>query len=136
MQPGDNLSEKHVLVVDEMSSTRNLLKDMLQSLGFEKISVARSGPEALQKLGSQGFDLIICDQVMDGMTGTELLEQIRKTRWYSRVPFIMVSSIRDAPEIDSALDLGVDDYIPKPVSISLLKRKIEDVIRRRTPARA
>ena len=132
MQPEGNLRDRNVLVIDDMSSTRALLRDMLMSLGFENISLARNGLDALQKLAHQGFDLIISDQLMDGMSGTELLEALRNNDRYSDVPFIMVSSVRDAPVIDSALSLGVDDYIAKPISIGLLQRKIEDVFRRRS----
>jgi two-component system chemotaxis response regulator CheY len=132
MQPEGNLRDRNVLVIDDMSSTRALLRDMLISLGFENISLARNGLDALQKLAHQGFDLIISDQLMDGMSGTELLEALRNNERYSDVPFIMVSSVRDAPVIDSALSLGVDDYIAKPISIGLLQRKIEDVFRRRS----
>ncbi len=131
MRSGGNVHESKVLVIDDMSSTRALLRDMLVSLGFNKVSLARNGTDALQKLASEGFDLIISDQVMDGMSGTELLEELRRNDRYSDVAFIMVSSVRDAPVIDEALNLGVDDYIAKPISISLLQRKIEDVFRRR-----
>jgi two-component system chemotaxis response regulator CheY len=123
--------ERHVLVVDDTSSTRALLRDMLMSLGFEHVTLARNAREAMGKLDSEDFDLVISDQVMDGMSGTELLETLRNHSRYSGVPFIMVSGVRDAPVIDSALNLGVDDYIAKPISIGLLQRKIEDVFRRR-----
>ena len=132
MRPDNNLRDTNVLVIDDMSSTRALLRDMLMSLGFERISLARNGIDALQKMSSQGFDLVISDQLMDGMSGIELLEALRNSQRYSDVPFIMVSSVRDAPVIDSALNLGVDDYIAKPISIGLLQRKIEDVFRRRS----
>lgn len=132
MHQEGNLRDRNVLVIDDMSSTRALLRDMLMSLGFERISLARNGLDALQKLAYQGFDLIISDQLMDGMSGIELLEALRNSERYSDVPFIMVSSVRDAPAIDSALNLGVDDYIAKPISIGLLQRKIEDVFRRRS----
>lgn len=132
MRPDNNLRDTNVLVIDDMSSTRALLRDMLMSMGFERISLARNGIDALQKMSSQGFDLVISDQLMDGMSGIELLEALRNSQRYSDVPFIMVSSVRDAPVIDSALNLGVDDYIAKPISIGLLQRKIEDVFRRRS----
>jgi PleD family two-component response regulator len=61
----------------------------------------------------------------------ELRDKLRSVPELSEIPFIMVSSMRDAPDIDTALDLGVDDYIVKPVSMGLLQRKIEDVFRRR-----
>ena len=125
--------DQHILVIDDMSSTRALLRDMLTSLGFENVSTARNGVDALYKINEQEVDLILSDQVMDGMTGTELLEMIRKIPELSAIPFIMVSSVRDAPMIDTALNLGVDDYLVKPVSMGLLQRKIEDVFRRRCP---
>jgi two-component system chemotaxis response regulator CheY len=123
--------ERHVLVVDDTSSTRALLRDMLVSLGFEHVTLARNANDAMGKLSTENFDLVISDQVMEGMSGTELLEALRSSAQYSGVPFIMVSAVRDAPVIDSALNLGVDDYIAKPISIGLLQRKIEDVFRRR-----
>jgi two-component system chemotaxis response regulator CheY len=132
MRPEANVHESKVLVIDDMSSTRALLRDMLISLGFKKVSLARNGVDALQKLTSETFDLIISDQMMDGMSGTELLETLRRNDRHSHVAFIMVSSVRDAPVIDEALTLGVDDYIAKPISIGLLQRKIEDVFRRRS----
>jgi two-component system chemotaxis response regulator CheY len=125
------VKSQHVLVVDDLSSTRTLLRDMLISLGFENVSTARNGCDALQKVHEQEVDLILSDQIMDGMTGTELLERLRQIPELAEIPFIMVSSIRDAPVIDTALTLGVDDYLVKPVSMGLLQRKIEDVFRRR-----
>jgi two-component system chemotaxis response regulator CheY len=132
MQPEGNVHASKVLIIDDMSSTRALLRDMLMSLGFAKVSLARNGADALQKLATEGFDLIISDHLMDGMSGIELLEELRRNERHSNVAFIMVSSLRDAPVIDEALNLGVDDYIAKPISIGLLRRKIEDVFRRRS----
>jgi two-component system chemotaxis response regulator CheY len=123
--------ERHILVIDDMSSTRAVLRDMLVSIGFENVSTARNGLDALAKINEQEVDLILSDQMMDGMTGMELRDKLRSVPELSEIPFIMVSSMRDAPDIDTALDLGVDDYIVKPVSMGLLQRKIEDVFRRR-----
>lgn len=123
--------DQHILVIDDMSSTRALLRDMLMSIGFENVSTARNGVDALHKIHEQEVALILSDQVMDGMSGMELLEMIRRVPELSEIPFIMVSSVRDAPMIDTALNLGVDDYLVKPVSMGLLQRKIEDVFRRR-----
>ena len=131
MRPEHNWRARNVLVIDDMSSTRALLRDMLIHLGFQRVSFARNGIDALQKMGAQKFDLIISDQVMDGMSGTELVEAILNDKRYADVAFIMVSSTRDTPVVDSAFNLGVDDYLAKPVSIGMLQRKIEDVFRRR-----
>lgn len=132
MYPQKNQLDSRVLIVDDMASTRGLIKDMLRELGFTNVSMARNGREALQKVQDENADLVISDQLMDDMTGTELLEALRKDPKLADIPFIMVSAVRDAPAIDSALDLGVDDYIAKPISMGLLQRKISDVFRRRS----
>ncbi len=132
MYPQKNHLDSRVLIVDDMASTRGLIKDMLRELGFTNVSMARNGREALQKVQDENADLVISDQLMDDMTGTELLEALRNDPKLADIPFIMVSAVRDAPAIDSALDLGVDDYIAKPISMGLLQRKISDVFRRRS----
>jgi two-component system chemotaxis response regulator CheY len=132
MHPLKDFRQGRVLVVDDMPSTRALLGDMLRELGFDNIAMARNGREALERLREEGIDLIISDQMMDGMTGTQLLGNLRGNPDFSDIPFIMVSAVRDAPSIDSALDLGVDDYLAKPISMGLLGRKIDDVFRRRS----
>jgi len=132
MYPQKNQLDSKVLIVDDMASTRGLIKDMLRELGFTNVSMARNGREALNKIQLENADLVISDQLMDDMTGTELLEALRKDPKMADIPFIMVSAVRDAPAIDSALDLGVDDYIAKPISMGLLQRKIADVFRRRS----
>lgn len=120
-----------VLVVDDMASTREVLRDMLQEIGFEDVCVARDGHEALRLLQQAPTDLIISDQVMEGMSGIDLLTALRSTPALMDIPVIMVSSVAAAPVITSALELGVDDYIPKPISLGLLRTKIDDVYRRR-----
>jgi YesN/AraC family two-component response regulator len=104
---------------------------MLHNSGFRCVSTARNGQDALQKIHEQQVDLVLSDQLMDGMSGTELLEAMRKSPQFADIPFIMVSSVREALVIDSALNLGVDDYLVKPVSVGLLQRRIEGVFRRR-----
>jgi two-component system chemotaxis response regulator CheY len=131
MSSKPDYGDSHVIVIDDMNSTRALLEDMLRDLGFKFVSTARNGIDALQQMSQTTVDLIISDELMDGMCGTELLEKVRAKPELAHIPFILVTSLRDAPAIDTALDLGVDDYIPKPISISLLRRKIEDVFRRR-----
>ena len=132
MYPQKHQLDSKVLIVDDMASTRGLIKDKLRELGFTNVSMARNGREALNKIQLENTDLVISDQLMDDMTGTELLEALRKDPKMADIPFIMVSAVRDAPAIDSALDLGVDDYIAKPISMGLLQRKIADVFRRRS----
>jgi two-component system chemotaxis response regulator CheY len=123
--------EPQVMIVDDMSGTRATLRDMLAEMGFKDIVEAASGKEALDKLKKHRAQLIICDNLMDGMCGLDLLYQLRNHAYLVDIPFIVVSSCGDIPMIDAALDLGADDYIVKPISFKLFRRKISDVLHRR-----
>jgi DNA-binding response OmpR family regulator len=100
-------------------------------MGFQDIVEAKSGEDALSKLKEHRAQLIICDNMMDGMSGLDLLYQLRNYAYLVDIPFIVISSNGEVPVVDTALDLGADDYILKPISFKLFKRKIWDVLRRR-----
>jgi two-component system chemotaxis response regulator CheY len=123
--------EPQVMIVDDVSATRVILKDMLTEMGFKDIVEAKSGEDALTKLKRHRAQLIICDNMMDGMSGLDLLYQLRNYAYLVDIPFIVISSNGEVPVVDTALDLGADDYIMKPISFKLFKRKVADVLRRR-----
>lgn len=123
--------EPQVIVIDDVQATRALLIDMLKEIGFSSIVEASDGREALKKLQKHRAQLIICDHVMNDMSGLDLLSQLRNHPYLVDIPFIVVSSCGDVPTIETALELGADDYIVKPISFKLFKRKIFDVLRRR-----
>jgi CheY-like chemotaxis protein len=127
----DRYEEPQVLVVDDVKATRELLCDMLKEMGFFSIVEAVDGREALEKLKKHRAQLIICDQVMEDMSGLDLLYQLRNHPYLVDIPFVVVSSCGDVPVIDTALQLGVDDYILKPISFKLFKKKVFDILRRR-----
>jgi two-component system chemotaxis response regulator CheY len=128
---GHYREEPQVMVIDDISATRTILKDMLIEMGFKDIVEAKNGKDALEKLRKHRAQLIICDNMMDGMSGLDLLYQLRNHAYLVDIPFIVVSSCGDVPVIDTALDLGAEDYILKPISFKLFKRKVFDVLRRR-----
>ena len=123
--------EPQVMVIDDISATRTILKDMLIEMGFKDIVEAKNGKDALEKLRKHRAQLIICDNMMDGMSGLDLLYQLRNHAYLVDIPFIVVSSCGDVPVIDTSLELGAEDYILKPISFKLFKRKVFDVLRRR-----
>lgn len=123
--------EPQVLVVDDLPATRATLKDMLQEMGFSRIEEAASGREALEKLKEHSAQLIVCDYMMNDMSGLDLLSQLRNHAYLVDIPFIMISSNTDSPVVETALTLGAADYVVKPISFQLLKLKITDVLRRR-----
>jgi CheY-like chemotaxis protein len=123
--------EPQVLVIDDVPASRAILKDMLTEIGFHAIAEASDGREALEKLKRHRAQLIICDHVMKDMSGLDLLDQLRNHPYLVDIPFILVSACREVSVIDTALELGADDYIPKPISFELFKRKVIDVAVRR-----
>jgi CheY-like chemotaxis protein len=123
--------EPQVMIVDDIPGTRDIMKDMLEEMGFKRIVEASDGREALEMLKADGAQLIICDYMMKDMSGLDLSNQIRNHPYLVDVPFIVVSAVGDVPVIETALELGASDYIVKPLSYQLLRRKITDVLRRR-----
>jgi two-component system chemotaxis response regulator CheY len=128
--------EPQVMVVDDLSSARATLKDMLFEMGFKDIVEASNGKEALEKLKRHRAHLIICDNIMNDMSGLDLLYQLRNYAYLVDIPFIMVSSCNEVPMIDTARVLGAEDYILKPLSFESFKRKVFEVLRRRAAGAA
>ena len=124
--------EPQVLVVDDVPATRAMLRDMLLEMGCKDILEAGDGKEALDILKNHRAQLIVCDNAMRGMSGLDLLYQLRNHPYLVDIPFIIVSSSDDREMIDAAFELGADDYLVKPISFQLFKRKIFDVLLRRS----
>ena len=123
--------EPQVLIVDDIEGTRDVLRGMLNDMGFRSIVEAEDGEQALELLKRHRAQLILCDYMMDGVSGLDLLVRLRNHPYLVDIPFIMISSITEVPIVEAAMNLGAADYIVKPLSFSLLKRKISDVLRRR-----
>ncbi len=119
--------DKRVLVVDDLPSTRMLVVDMLREMGFTEIIEASNGVEALKKIVDNKPSLMVCDYVMNGMSGVDLLRVIRTMPELASLPVIMLSSNREVPFVDSALAAGATDYLVKPVSFNMLKRRILEI---------
>lgn len=124
-------AEPQVLLVDDVESTRAVIRDMLEEMGFKDIVEASDGKEALDLLKRHRAQLIICDYMMQNLSGLDLLHQLRNYPYLVDIPFIIVSGVNDVPVVETAMDLGAADYVVKPVCFALLKNKITDVLRRR-----
>jgi two-component system response regulator RegX3 len=116
-----------VLVVEDEESFSDALSYMLRKEGFE-VSVAETGPDALEVFDRSGADLVLLDLMLPGLPGTEVCRQLRNR---SNVPVIMVTA-KDS-EIDKVvgLEIGADDYVTKPFSSRELVARIRAVLRRR-----
>ena len=119
-----------LLVVEDEESFSDALSFMLQREGFE-VTVAATGPEALEVFERKGADLVLLDLMLPGISGTEVCRALRQR---SNVPVIMLTA-RDS-EVDKVvgLEIGADDYVTKPFSSRELVARIRAVLRRRTEA--
>ena len=120
---------KKVLVVDDSSVMRQIIKNNLKQLGFIQANLvdAEDGQSALKKLGEDPADLVISDWNMPKMTGIEFLKKVRSDGSLKGVPFLMVTSEADKEKIMEAVKEGVSQYIVKPFNAKQLEEKIKEI---------
>lgn len=113
-----------ILVVDDLELNRDLLARRVQRLGHEA-GVAVNGRDALDKLSQQGWDLVLLDITMPEMDGYETLRRIRADPLSAQLPVVMVSAIDESESVVRCLELGADDYLPKPFNPVVLQARVE-----------
>ena len=113
-----------VLVVDDYSTMRRIIKNQLMQLGYTDIDEAADGNEALRKLREVHYGLVISDLNMEPMTGYDLLRQVRADEKLKETPFIIVTAEAAAENLSAARAAGADNYIVKPFNTTTLKTKI------------
>lgn len=116
-----------VMVVDDFSTMRRIVKNILKQLGYENIEEAEDGVQALNKLQSGGADFIVTDWNMPNMTGLELLKAVRGDGDLKEVPVLMVTAEAEKENIIAAVEAGVSNYIVKPFTAETLKEKIDKI---------
>jgi two-component system, OmpR family, phosphate regulon response regulator OmpR len=119
----------HVLVVDDDTRLRELLKTFLSRNGF-RVSTAKDAAEARQHLAALDFDLIVLDVMMPGQTGLDFAGELRKT---NDVPILMLTAMGEPKDRIAGLEKGVDDYLGKPFEARELLLRIQSVLRRGRP---
>jgi two-component system chemotaxis response regulator CheY len=120
----ERVGEIHVLVVDDHFPTRDMVKTILRSVGFTKISQADNGAAALMKVEEQNIDLVICDWNMPGTSGIEFLTALRSKDRYKNLPFLMLTAEAYRENVKQAIENGVTDYITKPFTAQVLTQKV------------
>ena len=117
-----------VLVVDDYQTMIRIIRNLLNQLGFKNIDEAKDGRQALEKLNSGRFGLVISDWNMEPMTGYELLQQVRASEKLKTTPFIMVTAESKTENVIAAKKAGVNNYIVKPFNAETLKGKLKSVL--------
>ena len=122
-------TKTRVLVVEDEADIRRILKDLLEAQGFHVIDLS-SGHAILHQLELHNPDVVLVDQMMPGITGSEIIAQIRNDDRHSRVPIIMVTGLSGEEDKVRVLNMGADDYVTKPFLPKELAARINALVRR------
>ncbi len=120
-----------ILVVDDFSTMRRIVKNLLKELGFENLHEADDGATALPLLQDAGdFDFLVTDWNMPGMQGIDLLKAVRADPNLCKLPVLMVTAEQKREQIVEAAQSGVNGYIVKPFTAATLKEKLDKIFER------
>ncbi len=115
------------LVVDDFSTMRRIVRNLLKELGFVNVQEAEDGVEALKKLHSDAFDFVVSDWNMPNMTGIELLRAIRADARLKHLPVLMVTAEAKRENIIEAAQAGASGYVVKPFTAATLDEKLKKI---------
>lgn len=119
-----------ILIVDDFSTMRRIVKNLLTDLGFSNFAEADDGAAAMLQLHAGSFDFVVTDWNMPGMTGIDLLRAIRAEPRFAKLPVLMVTAESKREQIVEAAQAGVNGYIIKPFNAQTLNEKIERIFER------
>jgi len=119
-----------ILIVDDFSTMRRIIKNLLRDLGFTNTQEADDGLTALPMLKNGDFDFLVTDWNMPGMSGIDLLKHVRADERLSSLPILMVTAEAKRDQIVEAAKAGVNGYVIKPFTAAALKEKIEKIFER------
>lgn len=119
-----------ILVVDDFSTMRRIIKNLLKDLGFTNVQEADDGSTALPMLQQGDFDFVVTDWNMPGMQGIDLLRAIRADDNLKHLPVLMVTAEAKKEQIVAAAQAGVNGYVVKPFTAATLKEKLDKIFER------
>ena len=119
-----------ILIVDDFSTMRRIIKNLLRDLGFNNTFEADDGSTALPMLKGGDFDFVVTDWNMPQMKGIDLLKAIRADESLKHLPVLMVTAEAKREQIIAAAQAGVNGYVVKPFTAGTLKEKLEKVFER------
>lgn len=119
--------DMRVLVVDDFSTMRRIVKNILRQIGFNNIVEADDGTTAWDVLNKEKIDFIVSDWNMPQMAGIDLLRKIRASEEFANIPFLMVTAEAQQENIIEAVQAKVSNYIVKPFTAEIMKQKIDKI---------
>ncbi|MCM0045355.1 MAG: chemotaxis response regulator CheY [Burkholderiaceae bacterium] len=115
------------LVVDDFSTMRRIVRNLLKELGYSNVDEAEDGAMALSKLKNENFDFVISDWNMPNMDGLEMLKQIRADAAIGKLPVLMVTAEAKKENIIAAAQAGASGYVVKPFTAATLDEKLSKI---------
>ena len=125
-----NPAEMKFLIVDDFSTMRRIVRNLLKEIGYANADEAEDGVAALAKLKGGGFDFVVSDINMPNMNGFELLGQIRADAALKELPVLMVTAEARKEDIVTAAQAGANGYIVKPFTKGTLEEKVAKIVQR------
>jgi two-component system chemotaxis response regulator CheY len=116
-----------VLVVDDMSTMRRIVRNILKQLGVGNVVEAENGSDALSKLKADKFDFVVSDWNMPVISGIELLRKIRADEQLKHIPVLMVTAEAQKENLVEAIQAGVSNYVVKPFTAETIKQKLDKI---------
>jgi two-component system chemotaxis response regulator CheY len=120
-----------ILVVDDFSTMRRIVKNILRQLGFENVEEAEDGGQAYDKVKEGGFGFVITDWNMPNVDGLAFLQNVRRDPDHKDLPILMVTAEAEKEKVVTAVQAGVDNYIVKPFTAEVLKEKMDKILAKR-----
>ena len=121
--PNPTYKPARILVVDDSRTNRSLLSKRLEQQGYQT-DTADDGQQALDKLAVAAFDLVLLDVMMPVVDGYQVLAKMKITEGLRDIPVIMISAADEIDSVAKGIELGAEDYLPKPFDPTLLKARI------------
>lgn len=118
-----------ILVVDDMSTMRRIVKNILKQLGFNNLEEAENGQEALTKLKADTYGFVVSDWNMPVMMGIDMLRAIRADESLKKIPVLMVTAETQKENLMEAVQAGVSNYVVKPFTAETMQDKINKIFK-------
>ncbi|MBE2241567.1 MAG: chemotaxis response regulator CheY [Burkholderiaceae bacterium] len=130
------LTDMRILIVDDFSTMRRILRGLLKEIGYENADEAEDGVQALDVLRNAAFDFVISDINMPNMNGFELLQAIKADETLEHLPVLMVTAEARKEDIVRAAQQGAAGYIVKPFTKATLEEKVAKIMQKKLAAAA